>query len=202
MGKHNQNDGHTRPARDFYPTPSWVVTALTEHVALAGLRIWEPACGDGRMSEALKAAGARAVFSTDVEDRGYTSFDRQIDFLSRQKPKWRFDAIITNPPGGLGNRTAVEFIEIGLSHLPDGGLMALLLPIDFDSGVTRSRFFGACPEFFGKIVLLRRIKWFEHPGKKEGPKENHCWAVWKKHREPRTRRPIIMYAPRHNGGAA
>jgi hypothetical protein len=57
VGKHET--GFARIERDFYPTPSWVVEALVEHIDLAGLRIWECAAGDGRMAEALKAAGAQ-----------------------------------------------------------------------------------------------------------------------------------------------
>ena len=64
MGKHE--NGYARVARDFYPTPSWVVDALAEHVELRGRRIWEPAAGDGRMARTLALHGAR-VFSSDIE---------------------------------------------------------------------------------------------------------------------------------------
>jgi hypothetical protein len=53
MGKHETS--YERMPRDFYPTPAWVTEALAEHVELAGKRILEPACGDGRMAEALSA---------------------------------------------------------------------------------------------------------------------------------------------------
>jgi hypothetical protein len=59
VGKHGAE--YARVERDFYPTPSWVVAdALAEHVELAGVRVWEPACGDGRMAEALRRAGVPA----------------------------------------------------------------------------------------------------------------------------------------------
>jgi hypothetical protein len=46
VGKHEI--GFARIERDFYPTPSWVVEALAEHVDLAGMRVWECADDDGR----------------------------------------------------------------------------------------------------------------------------------------------------------
>jgi hypothetical protein len=191
MGKHDS--GYQRVARDFYPTPGWVIEALAEHVSLAGKRVLEPACGDGRMAEALKGAGAK-VYATDIEDRGYRHLDRAQDFLLGERPSWPFNGIVTNPPFGKGGRLAEKFIARGLELMPARGFMALLLSIDFDSGITRSRFFASCPLFAGKIVLLGRIKWFEIPGKAESPKENSAWYLWE--REPRLFSPSIMYAPR------
>jgi hypothetical protein len=100
MGKHDS--GYERVDKDFYPTPPWVTGALCEYMNVGGLRVWEPACGNGRMSEPLKAAGA-IVRSTDIEDRGYTGFDGRFDFLSDEDPPFDFDRIITNPAWGEGN---------------------------------------------------------------------------------------------------
>jgi hypothetical protein len=51
MGKHEI--GYARIERDFYPTPSWVTAELTGIIDVRSRPIWEMACGDGRMSEAL-----------------------------------------------------------------------------------------------------------------------------------------------------
>jgi hypothetical protein len=196
VGKHET--GYARVARDFYPTPAWVTNALAEHVELAGMRVWECACGDGRMSEALKAAGA-SVYSSDIEDRGYSGLDVVLDFLTADPPA-PFDKIVTNPAYGKRNKTAEEFAERGLIHTANGGLLALLLPNDFDSAITRRHLFAECPAFAGKIVLTKRIKWFEPPpGERAGPKENHSWFIW---RRPCSRAPRIFYAPQHNGAAS
>ena len=98
MSKHES--GYSRVERDFYPTPSWVIDALTEHANLAGRCVWECACGDGRMAQALKAAGA-SVYSSDVVDRGYC--DELLDFTSEQQPKTNF---VTNPPFGSRGKLA------------------------------------------------------------------------------------------------
>jgi hypothetical protein len=93
MGKHES--GYPRIPRDLYPTPTWPVEALLEHVSVKGLRILEPACGTGGMSEALKAAGA-LVHSTDIEDYGYAGFDGLADFTLSNPIEFRLDAIVTN----------------------------------------------------------------------------------------------------------
>jgi hypothetical protein len=87
-----------------------------------------------------------------------------------------------------------------LMHIAAGGLLALLLPIDFDCAKTRRHLFADCPAFAAKIVLTRRITWFEHPqGEKKSPKENDAWFVW--NYESHSRSPIILYAPSNNGAA-
>src|SRR5262245_2471067 len=159
MGKHET--GYARVERDLYPTPHWVVSALAEHVDLRGLTVWEQACGDGRMGEALRLQGCARVYTSDIVDRG-TGQDEVLDFLSVQRPKFkRPDLICTNPPFGQGGRLATAFIEAGLHRLPVGAMLALLLPADFESAKTRRCYFGNCPHFVAKIVLTKRIIWFQ-----------------------------------------
>jgi hypothetical protein len=192
VGKHET--GFARIERDHYPTPSWVVEALAAHVDLAGLRIWECACGDGRMAEALKAAGA-SVYASDVETRDYR-LDAVLDFLAGQIPEGeRFDGIITNPPFGKRGKLAEQFIKRGLKQIADCPFMALLLPADFDSAKTRPPLFAGCPHFAGKIVLTKRIVWFTNPDpRRENPKENSAWFLWSRN-VIRGRPPIVLYAP-------
>jgi hypothetical protein len=188
MGKHDSN--YPRIARDFYPTPSpWVVDALAEHVALKGRRVWECACGDGRMAQDLTAAGAD-VFASDIEDRDCGDV---FDFLSKAANPRPCDGVVTNPPYGMRNRLAVSFIEVGLQRVRPSGFLALLLPHDFDCAVTRRHLFADCPAFALKIVLTRRVAWFERPGKRAAPKENTAWFFW--NLQARASAPIIRYAP-------
>ena len=197
MGKHET--GFVRVERDHYPTPSWVVTdALAAHVDLAGMRVREHACGTGEMSEALKAVGA-SVYSTDIQDYGYAGLDAVVDFVDGPHPDIRFDGLITNPPFGARAKLAERFIEIGLQRITDYSFMALLLPTDFDSAKTRTRFFADCENFAAKIILTRRIVWFpcldRKTGRQKPPKENHAWFVWQRN-AIRGRPPIIRYAPK------
>jgi hypothetical protein len=185
MGKHETS--YPRVNRDHYPTPAWCVDALAEHVDLAGLTIWESAADDGRLAEALRAAGAAHVHCTDIATG--------TDFLVAHGPP-HFDMIATNPPYGERGALAEAFIETGLSHLVSGGrTLALLLPVDFDSAKRRARFFRDCPYFTAKIILTRRIVWFARTdGKREAPKENHGWFLWS--RSLLRCLPATLYAPK------
>ena len=142
MGKHER--GYERGDKDLYPTPPWVVDALAEHLDIQGKIIWECVAGTGQMTEALKVAGAARVYSSDTVDRGYP-LDEMIDFLSLRKPKLqqlRFDC--DEPALGWGNRTPAAFIARGLARLSHGQTLALLLSVDFCSGVTRRKYFHDC----------------------------------------------------------
>ena len=184
MGKHET--GYPRVERDFYPTPPWVIEVLAEHIDLKGKSVWECACGDGRMAIVLEDAGA-AVYASDIEDRGYGAV---FDFISTlPNPPRLFDGAVTNPPFGSRGKLAVKFIEIGLQRIGADGFLALLLPVQ----ETRRHLFGDCSAFAAKIVLTKRVKWFEHPGKRTEPKENTSWFIWNaRHCGP----PTISYARR------
>ena len=161
----------------LYPTPAWVIAALAEHIDFRNLTVWEPACGDGRMAEALKLA-MRPTSSTvtPVKMKSSTFY-----------PGW--------------NRNCCHAPRTGPSRIlrsvTGGGFLALLLPNDFDSAKTRSRFFGDCPHFIGKVTLTRRVKWFEHPDKPDrNPKENSAWFLWARDALRVRHQPIILYSPR------
>lgn len=205
MGKHER--GYERADKDLYPTPSWVVDALCEHVNLAGKTVWECAVGTGKMAEVLRASGAARVFSSDIHDYGYPQFDGLFDFVSGEEPSkaWRYDGIITNPAYGFRNCLAVKFIEVGLKRLPPGGFLALLLPVDFDAAKTRHHLFRDNPQFIGKIILIKRVVWFERSdGTHKSPKENHGWFLFQRpglngHApailRPGSPNPVFRYAP-------
>jgi len=186
MGKHEVS--YERIERDLYPTPSWVTEALIPHLPpIAGKLIWEPAAGHGDIVKVLRAAGAR-VIASDIEQRDFP-LHRIRDFTAPLPADgvWP-DGIMTNPPFGFRNKLAVKFIELALERVND--FAAFLLPSDFDCAVSRRHLFADCPQFATKVVLTRRIVWFEGPN--AAPKENHCWMVWRRaHVGP----PTIAYGP-------
>jgi hypothetical protein len=199
VGKHET--GFERVPKDRYPTPHWVIGALAEHLDLNGLTVWECACGKGDMAEALRLAGCARVYCSDIDDCGCNQ-DETLDFLSWQEPKLERppDLIITNPPFGPHGTLVNAFIESGLTRIRrHGGILALLLPTDCDSAKGRARYFADCPDFIARIVLRRRIVWFTRTdGKREGPKENHAWFLWR-HSPLRIRYPpATLYAPVNN----
>ena len=94
--------------------------------------IWEPACGDGRLSKRLEELGYN-VKSTDLIDRGYGTGG--VDFL---KCNDVFDGdILTNPPYNL----ALEFIEHALDLIHDGGKVFMFLKLTFLEGQKRRRLY-------------------------------------------------------------
>lgn len=72
----------SRASFEFYPTPPEATRALLSVEEFDG-DIWEPACGDGAISEVLKAQGY-IVHSTDLIMRGYE--DGRLDFLKSVRP--------------------------------------------------------------------------------------------------------------------
>jgi hypothetical protein len=170
-----RTSGYERQPLDDYQTREpWVTQALlpvlAELMPLRGLPvIWEPAAGQGFMVKQLRKAGY-TVHSTDIHKRGG-------DFLkATQLPAARIDAIVTNPPYSH----ARQFIEQALVLLEQSTAastaVCMLLRCDYDSARTRQHLFGHCGRFHCKLVLTKRINWFEH--RIASPSYNHAWFVW------------------------
>ena len=180
-----RNSGYDRKEREFYATPAWVTQALIDHAVRLGNRgsiVWEPAAGSGAMTEVLRDNGF-AVLASDITDGR--------DFLT-WKPKTGFSGIVTNPPYGQHGALAMKFIMRALELTrPFYGFVAMLLRIDFDSALTRRCVFADFKPWAEKLVLTKRIVWFEQPGKRSDPSENHAWYIWNWHN---VGKPIISYS--------
>lgn len=164
-----RDSGYERKERDAYETPEWVTQALLPHLP-PSLTIWEPAAGSGKMLRVLSAAGHNVVGTDIIEG---------VDFLMTDRPPC--SAIITNPPYAL----AQKFIERAVSFTP---LVAMLLRTDYDHAKTRQHLFGHCPMFAKKLVLTKRIVWFE--SEKAAPSFNHAWYIWN---IQHTGSPVLVY---------
>lgn len=167
-----RDSGYERKERDLYETPEWVTLALMPHVRELGC-IWEPAAGSGKMVRALEKAG-RFLVHSDIATGD--------DFFQARFPMGGADGIITNPP----YESATEFVTRGLALMENAqGVLALLLRTDFDHATTRQFLFGKCRQFSKKLVLTKRIQWFEDS--KGSPSFNHAWFIWDwKHSGPPT----------------
>jgi hypothetical protein len=171
-----RDSGYERKERDLYETPEWVTLALVPHLPAPGVRFLEPAAGSGKMARALRGAGY-LVDAFDIADGQ--------DFLEMGGLTADTAGIITNPP----YVQAQEFIEHAISLTCSKGLVAMLLRTDFDHAKTRAHLFSMSPRFAKKVVLRRRIKWFEDST--GSPSFNHAWFIWDwKHIGP----PIIAWA--------
>lgn len=159
-----RNSGYARKPDEAYDTPSWVAGVIAPHLRERQIQnVWEPAPGKGQLVRALRELGYTVIMTRD-------------DFFTlRDRPQ--AEAIVTNPPFGPRGDTAAAFVRTALGT--GVRIIALVLRIDFDSALTRADIFRDCPHFAGKIVLMRRIKWFEGP---QSPSDNHAWFVWDKDR--------------------
>lgn len=125
-GASNHSDSE-REKHDFYATEPIAVELLLQQEEF-NRYVWECACGEGHMSEVLKANGYN-VKSSDLYDRGYPGTEI-IDFLqyTREQRKAEMSRdIITNPP----YKYAKEFVQHALDISADGTKIAMFLKLTF-----------------------------------------------------------------------
>jgi hypothetical protein len=118
-----------REQHDYYATEPKALELLLD-LETFNNRIWEPACGEGHLSEVFKKRGYN-VISSDLIDRGY---GKVLDFLQVEKP-FKGD-IITNPP----YKYAEQFVEKALELIEPGNKVAMFMGIQFLEGKRRSDF--------------------------------------------------------------
>ena len=163
-----RNSGYERQKDDAYYTPDWVTKALIPHIPSRVKSIWEPACGTNKIVNVF-----HREFPIDVKVHGTDIQDDQ-DFLATHI-HGRYDAIITNPPF----KQSKQFIEHALDLMQStNGFVAMLLPSDYDHAKTRQHLFKNCPQFSKRLVLTRRIVWFERDDGTDNPSGNHSWWMW------------------------
>ena len=99
--------GFKRSPADYYPTAEPLSEALPSIEDL-GKRVWEPACGDGRLSRVFEAAGIRVV-STDLLAWGYGR--ESVDFLKTRR--LMAPVVVTNPPFSHWYEFADHALQLG-----------------------------------------------------------------------------------------
>lgn len=169
---------------NFFPTPPWATRALFEHIfphlnVHSFERAWEPACGEGHMSEVLKEYFG-TVISSDIKEYGYSEA-QPTDFLS-DKLESDVDWIITNPP--FGDAT-LPFIQRARERTAIG--MAMFVRSQWAvEGVERYQIlFKDYPPtlcgFFTERVNLCKGRWDPEGSTLTA----YCWLVWMHGAEPR-----------------
>lgn len=173
----NGASNHTKEERqedDYYATEPRAVGLLLskEHF---NSNIWECACGEGHLSDVLKAAGY-TVFSSDIVDRGYKETEI-INFLEFKEVN-SMD-IITNPP----YKYAKEFVKHALDMSVDGTKIAMFLKLTFLESQSRKELFREYP-FRTLYVSSARLQCAKN-GEFEKYRKNstavaYGWYVWVK----------------------
>lgn len=168
---------------DMFPTPPWSTRALCEHVlgGWFGASVWEPAAGEGHMSEVLLEYFS-TVYASDVHDygRGYAvgSFVGEGADVARWPDgddNGGPDFIITNPPFNL----AVEFAERGLREA-NIGVALLLRSVWMESKDRYERIFRDRPPttiaVFCERVPMTKGRW----DPEASTATSYAWFVWRK----------------------
>ena len=159
---------------DYYATDPKAVELLLEQETFYQY-IWEPACGEGHMSEVLKAHGYN-VRSTDLIDRGYG--EGGIDFLKLTKEDLKKDFprdIITNPP----YKYAKEFVKHALELSMDGTKIAMFLKLTFLEGQKRRELFRNNPP---RVVYVAsgRLECALNGAFTDKSMVAYAWFIWEK----------------------
>lgn len=162
-------DRELREKDDFYPTPPQATEALLSVETFDGA-IWEPACGDGAISEVLQAAGLE-VIDTDLVDRGYGT--ARVDFLMEYKSL--APNIITNPPFKM----VAPFMRKSLELTT--GKVAMLLRLACLEGSERRKIYDSSPLarvwVFSNRLTMRRGGMGDL---ESGGMIAFAWFVWEK----------------------
>lgn len=169
-----------RKPADLYPTPvdgtESIIAALKAMKRPDGKpvkRIWEPACGDGRLARVLEWHGFE-VIATDL--REYPGWGTGgLDFLHEHpKAKWgmeigEIDAIVTNPPFSL----AEDFIRRALSLCPN---VAMLLKQTYWNvgGRSQGLWLDHMPDL--ELKLTWRLAFLKERG--NSPLMDCMWNFW------------------------
>ena len=162
----NASKTTARRALDFYPTPPEVTHALMRFLNLKDIHLaWEPACGDGSMSDVIKEY-VPEVYSSDIENRGYG--DEGIDFLTCG---YHCDAIITNPPFNLSE----EFIKHALAH---SDTVCMLLKSQYWHAKKRTKLFKDHPPAYVLPLNWRPDFLYKEQCKSGAPTMEVHWTVW------------------------
>lgn len=165
---------------DFFPTPPSMTQALLDRESFPGI-VWEPACGDGAMSNVIRDAGY-FTFSTDLIDRGYG--DGGVDFLkATELPKLtrqRVESIITNPPFALATQFLRHSLALGARKV------ALLCRVAFLAGQDRRE---VLEQHLSRVWIFskRHTLWAkgQEPERKPGEKKKtgsieYAWFVFER----------------------
>lgn len=179
----------TEPADslDYFATPPWATRALMERVLpQLGMhpkghterRIWEPACGEGHMSEVLMEY-SELVYASDIRRYGENAVK---DFLTCEiDVPGKYDWIITNPPfrGDLAERFVLRALDLAYQGV------AMFVALQFLESVGRfERIFKDRPptliSFFAERVNCCKGKW-DPDGSTDAA---YVWLVWHKDHAP------------------
>lgn len=179
LGASNHTDKE-REQNDYYATEPKALELLLE-LEKFDHYVWEPACGEGHLSEVLKSHGYN-VKSSDVVNRGFVGTET-LDFLKVKKEDIKQDFsrdIITNPP----YKYAKEFVEHALEISMDSTKIAMFLKVQFLEGKARKELFEKHPPktiyVSSSRLLCAKNGEFQKMRDGGGSAVAYAWFIWEK----------------------
>lgn len=158
----------TNREKEFFPTPAWATEALLTKEEFHSF-VWEPACGDGAISEVLSKHGY-IVKSTDLHDHGCGQ--PGIDFKDCHTAGYD---IVTNPPFSL----AEMFIRHGLTLAHNK--LAMLLRLAFLEGQVKGKDLFVHHPPSRVWVFSKRVTFYPKGAEvKSSGTQAFAWYVWDK----------------------
>lgn len=156
------NTKYKRVASDFYPTPYECTEALVKYLSLpSGLRVWEPAVGQGHITQVLSQHGMICT-GTDIETG--------VDFLECDKMPGVQDWIITNPPWSLAEAFILKAYEFKIPF-------AMLLKSQFWHSKNRMATFMRCRPAY-VLAMTWRPDFLNKSRGSGSPFLDCIWTVW------------------------
>lgn len=119
---------------DYFATPEPVGLAMTRLAdARAGEKMLEPSAGHGAIARWFRTDADRTAIEPSSELNSRLALVFQDGDIKRQTFEDlnivnKYDAIVMNPPFGVGGKTAIEHLEKAFNHLRDGGRVVALIP--------------------------------------------------------------------------
>ena len=180
---------------DDFPTPSWAVRALIEHVltprwwtrqSLEVMSVREPCCNRGYMARPLGEYFGN-VIATDIFNYGYVGHVATVDYLFPGK-MIPADFTITNPPFLLAEQIIKKSFET-----PGWRGTAVLVRQSFlESEGRYETLFSKTPptiyaQFAERVIITKgivrdpsKVYWDEKSQKFRKPSTatSYCWLVW------------------------
>ena len=172
------NPNVKRQEEDFYATEPKALEIFLEKLYDDNIvlkNVWECACGQGHLAQVLMERRLLEM-ATDIIDRGYKPYFRQLDFLNVDFT--HNGDILTNPPFKL----AEEFVENGMEILEkDGNKLILFLKIQFLEGQKRKKLFQKYPPKYVYVNSARQLCAKDGEFEKyTATTQFYAWYVWEK----------------------
>lgn len=178
------NPNAKRQPEDFYATDPWAIYKSKDFLQSTLCKeVWEPACGQGHLADALKELGFK-VRASDIIDRNYPNTE-VIDFLSENNNKTWDGDILTNPPF----KYLSEFVKKSVQILTPGHKAIFFLKIQALETKSRAELFKS-QGLKQVVVHSERVccamdgefdKYFKyHDGHYYGGTQLFAWYVFEK----------------------